>query len=457
MQDAVATGGIAAGNLAGAHVIVWGLGRLGGGVRVVQWLAAQGAHVTVVDRATAARLTDSLKQIEGLPVALRLGGEDPDALADCDLVVVNPAVIKPTSAFFQAIRRRGTAWTTEINLFMERCRARVVAVTGSYGKSTTCAMLAHILRRAFPAQRIYLGGNIGQSLLPELNRLNPQDRVVLELSSAQLEDLPRVSVAPEIAVITNLHEHHLDRHGRFDAYVRAKAHIVGTSGGCRELILGPLGEKARATLENVAPETRRLWRDAGSPRRAYDLRVCGTHNQINAHLATSAAAACGVNEEVSRRALADFEGLPHRLQHIRTLDGVDYVNDSKATSPQGTQTALEAIDRPIVAIIGGASIDEDITSCAQVLARRCRAVACLGATGARFQQELTRYADDGGRRPAIYGATTLGEALDWARRQARRGDIVLFSPGATSFDHYDNFEARGRHFVELVCALSDAP
>lgn len=455
LHDAVMMNRSAFPDFTGARVVVWGLGRLGGGVRVVQWLVAQGAHVTVVDRASPAQLADSLKQIAELPVTLRLGGEDPDVLIACDLVVVNPAVVKNRSAFFQAVQQSGTAWTTEINLFMERCPARVVGVTGSYGKSTTCAMLAHILCRAFPDERVWLGGNIGQSLLPDVHAMSPRDWVVLELSSAQLEDLPRVAVAAEIAVITNLHEHHLDRHGCFDAYVRAKANIIGTTQRSRELVLGPLTPQARAALTAVVGDTRSIWRDVQPPWREFELRVCGRHNQINARVAAAAAAACGVGEAVSRAALAEFEGLPHRLQRVRTLDGIDYVNDSKATSPQGTQTALEALDQPVVAIVGGAPIDEDVTNCVQALAQRCRAVACLGATGARIHEELAR----GKTAPgiAVSCAATLCEALDWARRQARQGDVVLFSPGATSFDRYDNFEARGRHFVELVSTLSPMP
>ncbi|MBE7455147.1 MAG: UDP-N-acetylmuramoyl-L-alanine--D-glutamate ligase [Phycisphaerae bacterium] len=472
------------------HVLVWGLGRLGGGAAVTRWLVDQGARVTVMDRATADSLRSSLAAIADLPVALRLGTEDPELLAESDLVVVNPAVVKARSEFFNAITRRDVPWTTEINLFLERCPASVIGVTGSFGKSTTSAMIAAVLEehvaRGGGRGLVYLGGNIGKSLLPELARMTPEDHVVLELSSAQLEDVPRVPFSPRVAVLTNLHPHHLDRHGSFDAYISAKLNILGHPNPAAVLVIGDpaLGGEAvnpRKTLGPGEQTTRdslvaagapaesvaaaRLVREhvlrlgvpvhsARAPHVPFELVVPGTHNRENAATAWTAARLLGVEEKTAANALRHFPGLPHRLEVVAVIDGVRFLNDSKATSPRAVVTALDALDAPVLAIVGGAAMDEPLDECVRTLAERCRTVACLGETGARMADRLL----DPVRpepRPEVLRADDLETAVRWSRTRARPGDVVLFCPGATSFDRYVNFEARGAHFAD--CVRADAP
>ncbi len=207
-----------------------GLGRFGGGVGVARWLAGRGARVLVTDLDSQENLRESIAALEGTPVELRLGGHDERDLEHCDLLVVNPAVDKRKSAFFQSAVARSIPWTTEMMLFLERCCGRVVGVTGSVGKSTTTAMIGAALEAASRVSgwrhgRVWTGGNIGKSLLDDLDTMRPDDIVVLELSSFQLEDAARLRKSPKVALVTNFRENHLDRHGTLADYAAAKGNI----------------------------------------------------------------------------------------------------------------------------------------------------------------------------------------------------------------------------------------
>lgn len=446
----------------GQRVLVIGLGRFGGGVGVTRWLVAQGAVVTVTDQASPDSLVESVEALRGLPVEFYLGGHRDGDLNDADLVVVNPAVDKRTSSLFQEIVRRGIPWTTEMNLFCERCPATVLGVTGTFGKSTTCAMLFEVFDAARLAGRVrfravHLGGNIGRSLLTELPNIDERDLVILEMSNAQLEDLPRIEWAPDVAVITNLHPHHLDRYGCFADYVRAKLNIVRDPKGRSPVITGELHPEAAAMLSAALSEPIHPIPDRNRNRRVLVeplnpkplLSVPGEHNKSNAACVGTVCGVMGLDEALVRGALRSFRGLPHRLEFVRTLNGVEYFNDSKSTAPSATVVALEAMTRPIVAIIGGQRKDVPLTELAMSLQGRCRAVICMGESGPFFADAL-RVA----RITAVVRTVPgLEEAVQAARALAQPGDTVLFSPGAPSFDRYDNFTERGRHFVEVVQGL----
>ena len=456
----------AATSFAGRRVLVVGLGRFGGGLGVTQWLVHEGARVTVTDQARAESLRESISALDGLSVQLHLGGHDVHDLDDTDLVVINPAVDKTRSEFFEQIVRRRIAWTTEMNVFCERCPAPVIGVTGTYGKSTTCAMLAEALSacrgmRGAGYRKVHLGGNIGRSLLMDLPSILADDLVVLEMSNSQLEDIPRIAWSPRVAVITNLWPHHLDRHGTFAAYVAAKLNLVTSPGRLQAMIVGdmhPEAESFVATMSSPRGELHAMPLTVirvTVPGGSLDLLVPGKHNQANAACVLTVCKAMGLDETIARNALRSFRGLPHRLQHVRTLDGVDYVNDSKSTSPSATMTALESLTRPIVAIVGGQRKDVPLAECAAALHRSCRAVFCMGQSGPDFAEALRDLnVAEGG--PSVEEVAGLEEAIRSAHVRARRGDNVLFSPGAPSFDAYGNFTQRGDHFVRLVHELTSS-
>jgi UDP-N-acetylmuramoylalanine--D-glutamate ligase len=447
------------------RVLVLGLGRFGGGTGVSRWLVQQGARVTVSDQADEASLADSIRSLSDLNIEYRLGAHDARDLDRVDWVVINPAVVKAKSPFFAEIQRRAIPWTTELNLFCERCPAPVIGVTGSYGKSTTGAMLHDILASSCRAgiggyTGVHFGGNIGRSLLNDLARIRASDIVVLEMSNAQLKDLPRINWTPNIAVITNLHPHHLDRHGSYENYVRAKLSILqaeptpGMKNQDKQpVILGDIDAGAASWLNNrLNPRIHRIIR-VPAPDSRIPLGVPGWHNQLNAATARATAQVLGLNDEAVREYLGAFRGLPHRIELVESIAGVDYYNDSKSTSPSATIAALDCFDRPVVAIVGGQHRDEfSYEECSAAILAKCRAVVCTGASRNHISEVMARTIANC-QRPcsiAIREAEQLEEAVTAARSLAQSGDVVLFSPGAPSFDSHANYSERGEAFCRLV-------
>jgi UDP-N-acetylmuramoylalanine--D-glutamate ligase len=440
--------------LAGLHVVVMGLGRFGGGIGVTRYLVAQGARVTVTDQTDERALAESIARLSGLPVELRLGGHTESDLDGAELLVVSPAVDKRTSAFFQAACRRGLPWTSEMNLFLERCPARLIGITGSAGKSTTCAMLGAILNRAAEAGagglgRVWIGGNIGVSLLDELCRMTPADTVLLELSSFQLEDAAGLGRSPEVAAITNVAPNHLDRHGTFENYLSAKLNIIRFQRAGDVAFVraddGPLLERVRASGAVTRARVALVEREPAG----LSLRVPGRHNNRNAAMAACIATELGIASEFVTAALAEFVGLPHRLEHVGEFAGVDYYNDSKSTTPDATLTAVWAFERPLIVLIGGADKGLPLEALAVTLVSRAKAVICFGQARERLQKAVTGARGNAGT-PVIESVSKMASAVERARELAGCGDVVLLSPACASYDEFANYEARGRKLAELV-------
>jgi UDP-N-acetylmuramoylalanine--D-glutamate ligase len=452
--------------LRGKKVTVIGLGRFGGGVGVTRWLCGQGARVTVSDKAAADSLPDSIAALKGLDVQLHLGGHVEADFLQADLLIVNPAIPKEMPLLRSALSA-GVPYTTEINLFLERCAAPVIGITGSVGKSTTTAMIGAILAKSLTA---HVGGNIGKSLLEELPAITPDHVVVLELSSFQLEDLPIIGISPHVAVVTNLARNHLDRHGTMEAYAAAKKNIFRFQKPADVLILNaddPIVSQWAGEAPGRVAFFRRV---AGVPVRGpkglpavtssvsssssssslpFSLSVPGAHNQANAQAAWAAAKEMGVSRAQAEEALREFAGLPHRLQFVAELDGVRYFNDSKCTTPGGAIVALESFDpRRVVIIVGGYDKGADFDKLGTALAQRAKAVVGIGKT--RDKIVAAAKAHHQGDVPTIELAENLDSAVRAARRLASRGDVVLLSPACASYDMFTNYEDRGNQFVELV-------
>ncbi len=446
-----------ASDLAGRRVVVMGLGRFGGGIAVSRWLVECGARVTVTDRESADVLAESVVQLAGLPVTLHLGGHDPGDLDGCDLLVVSPAVDKARSEFVQEAVTRGIPLSSEMNLFVERCCARlVVGVTGSAGKSTTTAMIGAILTTAWSAGHlppVHVGGNIGCSLLSHLDHMTADDIVVLELSSFQLEDLAALAWSPLVAVITNIKPNHLDRHRTMEAYTDAKLNIVRfQSPDSLVLIHREQGALARE-VERVGggPRIRRYefepgFRDA--------LRVPGRHNEENAAAAVAVARAVGLGDDLIARGLATFTGLPHRLELVGEHDGVRYFNDSKSTTPESACIALETFAEPVVMLVGGRDKGMAFEDLGSRLACKARAVVCYGETRDKLFEEVAKHVDRSSRSAQVELADGFEEAVGRARSLAHQGDVVVLSPACTSYDMFSNYEERGEAFRKLVRSLA---
>ncbi|MCH8968518.1 MAG: UDP-N-acetylmuramoyl-L-alanine--D-glutamate ligase [Planctomycetes bacterium] len=440
-------------NFSGKNVVVMGLGRFGGGVGVSRWLAEQNAKVIVTDLANESDLASSIEELQGLPIEFHLGAHDGRDLAAADLLVVNPAVDKAKSDFVRQARTRGIPITSEINLFVEHCPARIIGITGSTGKSTTAAMIfdvlyAHLSSLNGSPHNVWLGGNIGESLLPELARMSTSDFVVLELSSFQLEDLASLQRSPHIAVVTNLSPIHLDRHGTFENYLHAKAQIFAHQASDDVLLLS---EQAAGVLTDkqipLGGQRQIIYGQAAEL--AGRLNVIGEHNQHNATAALHVGRLLGLSDSIVVEELSKFAGLPHRLEFVRTYEDARYYNDSKATTPQATATALAAFEGKVILICGGCDRPYDYELLASAIRERARAVICFGENRAKIATYIRR-APAATPLPTIKSVHEFNGGINLARRLARPGEVVLFSPAAASYDAFVNYEQRGDHFKTIV-------
>ena len=438
------------------RVTVIGLGRFGGGVGVTRWLARTGAKVLVTDNQSPEILTTSLEQISDLNVELRLGRHDEADFRDTDLVVVNPAV-RDDSPFLQAARAANVPLTTEINLFVERCPARSIGVTGSVGKSTIAAMTEHVLKNTITDRRIWLGGNIGRCLLDDLDTIQAEDLVVLELSSFQLLRTPIVRWSPHIAVITNVTPNHLDWHGAFAAYLAAKLNIIRFQDHQKDaIVFENTPELAHHLSSTLNQHTQRwcygldgdeLFSDHDGRRLRWkhvELNVPGEHNRRNAAAALTVAHLLGIAPEAAVRGMTTFTALPDRLQCVAVRDGVTYYNDSKSTTPESANTAMNAINPPLLIILGGYDKGSDLRALAEITAKRTKFAACIGQTG----PHLAALIQAAGGHAELCGELT--KAVESCRRQAQPGDSVLLSPACASWDQFPDYRVRGETFIELV-------
>jgi UDP-N-acetylmuramoylalanine--D-glutamate ligase len=419
------------------NVTVLGLGRFGGGIAVTRWLVEQGANVLVADQEARDKLTESVAQLAGLPVKFRLGDASENDFWNADLVVASPAV-PPHNGFLIAARAAGVPITTEIRLFIERCAAPIIGVTGTKGKSTTTALLGRMLSTRFVT---HVGGNIGGSLLAKLPEIKASDRVVLELSSYMLAHLGESGFSPHIAVVTMLGADHLDWHGSRQAYVSAKKNILRFQKPDDYAVLCADDPGAAALAEKAVGKVVRY---SLTDCRPFALRIPGRHNQLNAQGAYAAASVAGVSWEAAQEAIAEFAGLPHRLQLVHESGGVRWFNDSIATIPEAAVVAIESFEfGKVIQIIGGKDKHLPADALCAVLSERAKAVLCVGATGGMLAEVLSG-------KTNVFNCGDLPGAVAQAKLLAKPGDVVLLSPGYPSYDQFVNFEQRGLMFAELA-------
>jgi UDP-N-acetylmuramoylalanine--D-glutamate ligase len=428
-------------SLAGKRVTVAGLGRFGGGIAVTQWLCAQGAKVLVTDQENAEKLADSLKLLVGLPIDLRLGEHREEDFTSADLIVASPA-IPLTNKYIQAARAAGKPLTTEIRLFIERCPAKIIGVTGTKGKSTATAMLGRLLETV---AKTWVGGNIGKSLLADLEKISPGDLVVLELSSYMLEHLREARWSPHVALVTMISSDHLAWHGSSEAYVDAKRNIIRFQQADDVAVLNEDDAIAAGFALEAAG---RVVLYGLKNRKKFDLLIPGAHNQLNVQGAFATASVFGVDFATAQKALAAFRGLPHRLELVHESRGVKYYNDSIATIPDAAVAALQSFpSKKVIQIVGGYG-DMPITAMCAELVNRAKAVLCIGASGSAIADLLEESQSQHGT--VSYRCGDLPTAVAMATRIAAPGDIVLLSTGFKSYDQFVNFEERGEKFAELV-------
>lgn len=455
-------------SLQSKRVVVMGLGRFGGGVGVTRHLISRGADVLVTDTAKPEQLQKSLAALDGLPVTYRLGEHRVSDFTNADMIVVNPAVDQRKNEFLQAATAAGVALTSEIRLFISQLpeSAKTIGVTGSAGKSTVVAMIGHILNNAKkqscsdqasntkqdkPKSNVYIGGNIGGSLLEKVDDITADDWVVLELSSFMLEGMAEDRWSPTIAVATNIAPNHLDRHGTLEKYAAAKQVILDHQSNDHVAILG------QGVLAHMQPHTPHVTIISGDDGLApiSTLRIPGRHNLINAHMAIAACRdACNFADAAD--AMASFGGLPHRMQLIAEFGDVRFFNDSKATTPDATMHALTGFDPDTVhLIVGGYDKGSDLLAVAQHAATHCHAIYTIGDTG----NTIAQAAKEVRGRADICPCQSLDQAVEKIIPRLRPNDVVLLSPACASYGQFENFEHRGNAFAEAVLRYTgeDAP
>ncbi|HLI33044.1 MAG TPA: UDP-N-acetylmuramoyl-L-alanine--D-glutamate ligase [Solirubrobacteraceae bacterium] len=448
--------------------LVLGLAR--SGAAAARALAARGERVIGVDAGMPVR-AGALREAG---IQLHLGSEPERLLEGIRTLVKSPGV--PQSApLVDAARARGIGVIGELELAWRTLDLPVVAVTGTNGKTTTTELIAHIHRHAGIA--VASAGNVGSALsellLADAHSALPQ-RVICETSSFQLEDAS--AFAPEAAVLLNIAPDHLDRHGSFEDYKRAKLRIFANQRrGDIALVHASLADEVRALGRSArlvvfggrssyvfARAGRIYWRcdeRPGARARALlessELSLRGAHNRDNALAAAAACLAIGVPAEAVTAGLRDFPGVPHRLEELPDASGILFVNDSKATNIASTLVALRAYGQSregaaprIHLILGGQGKGQDFRALRAPLARHVHTVYLIGEDAPRIAAELA------GAHERMIACATLERALGEARERARAGDVVLLSPGCASFDQFSSFEARGERFRELVRAAS---
>ncbi len=444
-------------------VIVIGVGR--SGLATAEVLRARGASVVAFDDKPPEKLIKERDQLAKLGVPLLASNELAKAVGAATAVVLSPGVPLNNPAVL-AISRLGVPVYSEIEVAYRLCDAPIIAVTGSKGKSTTTALIGHLLRA--DGRKVHVGGNIGDPLIKKTVAAGPDDWVVAEVSSFQLESIREFR--PRISVLLNLSPDHLDRYPSMDEYAEAKYRIFANQGE-GDIFIGNLDDDAGARLragDRTIP-CKTLWfslsgqpgsdafardgvlqwngdgvRPDGTLAAAKDLHLRGAHNVENALAASLAALAAGASVKAVREGLRSFLPLPHRLQSIAVADGVTWVDDSKATNPDAVVKALDAFQEPIVLIAGGKPKNTEFGEMCREISRRVKAAVLIGEAAQLIGREL--------RGPLVAYAKSMDEAVEAAFGLAKPGDVVLLSPGCASFDMFESAEQRGEKFAAAVKA-----
>jgi UDP-N-acetylmuramoylalanine--D-glutamate ligase len=461
-------------SFAGRRVTIVGLAREG--TALARFLAAQGAAVTITDRQSAEALAENVAALAEWPIRFVLG-EHPPELLDTDVVFVSPGVPLEIPFLVEA-RRRGVPLSSETRLFVELCPAPIMGITGSSGKTTTTTLVGEMLRA--DGQRTWVGGNIGRPLIEHLSEIAPTDRVVMELSSFQLEFFAPWAgeggrgISPAIAAVLNISPNHLDRHPSMAAYVAAKKHILLHQRAGDVAVLGLDNAEARAPANECRGRVLffsqrevvkqgaflrneviilRLGEEEQSVCPVGEIKLLGRHNVDNVLAACVLARVAGADVEAMAAVVATFSGVEHRLELVREISGVRWYNDSIATSPERMVAALRSFDAPIVLLAGGRDKHLPWGEAAELILSKVRHLVLFGEALSIIDRAVGAARKEAQIGPEISRVSTLEEAVAAAARVARTGDVVLLAPGCTSFDAFRDFAARGERFKELVKRL----
>lgn len=431
---------------AGKKILIIGSGESGTGAAV---LAKKLNYDVFVSDGSI--IPDKYKEVLDInQIAYEEKGHSIDSLSNVGLVLKSPGVPEG-SEVMQKIRRAGVKVISEIEFAALHYSGTMIAITGSNGKTTTSGLLYHLLNAA--GLKAGLAGNYGDSFAGYVAG-NPEEVVVLEVSSFQLDDIE--SFKPHIAILLNITPDHLDRYDyKMENYVASKFRINENQGeGDFFIINGDDAEMANYRqdhgLRGKVIEIKEddyingVFRKDGA---AFELTIKGRHNRFNARCAVEACRLMGISEDKIALGLSTFRNLAHRLEPVRTVKGVEYINDSKATNVDSVYYALEAMDKPVVWIAGGTDKGNDYSAIESLVKEKVKALVCMGLDNSKLVKAFK------GKVPGLVETNTIKDAITEAARLAREGDVVLLSPACASFDLFKNYMDRGDQFKEIVMAM----
>ncbi len=452
----------------GKKIVILGLARQG--KALARFAVGAGAHVVVSDKRTRSQMEADLLDIKDLPVELVLGDHPTSLLADVDFLAISGGVPADIPLVLEA-RKRGIPVTNDSFEFMKRTPATVIGITGSAGKTTTTALTGSMLRVA--GMKTWVGGNIGQPLIASLEEMGKDDVAVQELSSFQLEHW---TSSPPIAAVLNITPNHLDRHKNMTAYTEAKSNILryqsadnvavlsADDPGCTDLRNIARGRRRYFSLAEQPPDGSfirddEIWLSDGHEEQVLchiqEIPIPGRHNILNVQAAALLADSAGAGREAIRTAILEFRGVEHRLEVIRSIGGVRYINDSIATAPERAMAAIDSFSEPLVLLAGGKDKQLVWTNWVTKVTQRIRSVILFGDLGPFLEELLEAEKKSTHFGPDIRRVDSLDEAVELAAVVAQAGEIVLLSPGGTSFDEFKDFAERGQRFRQLVLLIQD--
>lgn len=446
-------------DLQGKKVLIIGMAR--SGMASATFLHQKGAQVTITDLKTRQAAGSVADQLEAQGIGLHLGGYPQLSPGSYDMVVPSPGVPMETPPVLQALEL-GIPVIGEMELAYQFAHSPIVAITGTNGKTTTTTLVGELFRNA--GITTLVGGNIGLPLVTEVEKYGPKAVIVAEVSSFQLETIQ--NFRPRVAMILNLTPDHLDRHKTMEGYGGAKARIFENQQPSDFTVLNYDDPAVRAMADRCSGQviffSRQHKLDAGvyvqdgqvvinhqgklvAVLDTKDIGIIGAHNLENALAATAAAFVMGIGVEVIAQTLQTFSGVAHRLEFVRELAGVRYINDSKGTNPDATIKALEAFTQPVVLIAGGKNKGSDFDDLAVLIKERVKVLVLVGEAAEVIEAAVLRqnFAD-------IKHADSFVQGITLAAESAADGDVVLLSPACASWDMFNNFEERGDLFKQVV-------
>ncbi|MBQ6797194.1 MAG: UDP-N-acetylmuramoyl-L-alanine--D-glutamate ligase [Clostridia bacterium] len=435
---------------------------------LAEMLLKKGCKVTVCDKRPAEKLGEVADKLTELGATLKLGADYLEGL-DVDVIFRTPGM-RFYLPELDAYRKKGVAIISEMEVFFDLCPSNIIAITGSNGKTTTSTVISEILKA--DGKKVWLGGNIGKALLPDIEQMTADDWVVVELSSFQLISMRR---SPDIAVVTNVSPNHLDMHKDMKEYVDAKRNIYRHQSGFGKLIVNAdcpiassFAEGARGACLSFSRTEMPSWGaycgsdgaiwfcDKGVARRIMrvaDIKVPGMHNVENFLAAISAVGGI-VSDEAIVKTAREFSGVAHRAELVRELDGVSWYNDSIATTPARTiKGTLSLWQQKILLIAGGYDKKIPFDEMGPAVCDKVKTLILMGVTADKIEKAVRECREFLSSGLEIVRVANMEEAVNAARERAVEGDIVSLSPACASFDMYPNFEARGEHFRTIVEGL----